>query len=141
MRLDELEVLALSVGDLDAEQAAHLVSRVTATVKEQRRRMAELQTDVEKLAVREASSAHPVQRALDALAGLGPDQLAQVLDARYLEAVDRLEGERCEAERARIAMLSESNRARFALAQLLGDENLDVSVRARLEAILEQLPR
>lgn len=141
VRLDELEALSLSVGDLSSEQAAHLVSRVMATIKEQRRRMAELQTEIEKMAVRNAGQQHPIQKALDAISALDSEQLASVLDVGYLAAVEELEKEKLEGEKTRIGMQSETNRTRFALAQLLEDPELTVPLRERLQQILAQLPR
>lgn len=141
VRLDELEALSMTVGDLSGEQSAHLVSRVMATIKEQRRRMAEIQSEFEKMAVRQADERHPVQRALDAIASLDESQLATVLDASYLAAVDELEKEKLEAEKSRIGLHSETNRTRFALAQLLEDPELTPALRTKLQQILAQLPR
>jgi hypothetical protein len=141
LRLDEVEALGLSSSVRSPEQIAHLLSRVGATIKEQRRRMAELQRDVETMALRKAQDDHPMSRALAAIAELSEDELRQLLDVRYLSAMEDLVKERANLERARTLMVSESNRARFALARLLEDPDLGDGVRQRVEATLAQLPR
>lgn len=141
LRLDEVEAFALAGSVRSPEQVAHFMNRVAATIKEQRRRMAELQRDVEVMALDRAGREHPMARAIAAIEELSDDERRQLLDQRFLAAMEGLQAERDLLERARLAMVSESNRARFAVAQLLDDPEATPSLRAKLELILKQLPR
>lgn len=141
LRLDEVEALALSGVVRDPAEVTHLLSRVAATIKEQRRRMGEMQRDLEITLLKRSDAEHPSARAAAALEELGEDGRRQFLDQGYLVALERVEGEQRELERARVAMISESNRARFALASVLEDLDATDPVRARIEAVLAQLPR
>ncbi|MFM7088809.1 MAG: hypothetical protein ACKOW9_04765 [Candidatus Paceibacterota bacterium] len=140
LRLDEVDALILSNGLTDISDVPHLLSRVSATIKEQRRRMAELQRDIELLAMKKASSDHPIQRALDALNEMNDDEKRVLLDQQYLAVLDKLTNEKEAAERARLAFISESNRVRFLLTQVIFDESISKDVRKKLEVLLAKIP-
>lgn len=141
LRLDEVEAFALAGTVRSPEQITHFMGRVAATIKEQRRRMAELQRDVEVMALERAGKEHPMARAIAAMEELSEDERRQLLDQRFLAAMEEVRSERDLLERARLAMISESNRSRFAVAQLLDDPDTTPAMRAKLEQILKQLPR
>jgi hypothetical protein len=141
LRLDEVEAFTIAGSVRSPEQIAHFMSRVAATIKEQRRRMAELQRDVEVMALERAGREHPMARAIAAMEELTDDERRQLLDQRYLAAMEALQAERDLLERARLAMVSESTRARFAVALLLDDPETSPALKAKLEQVLKQLPR
>lgn len=144
LRLDEVEALQLAgVGSLarDENAIAHLLGRVAATIKEQRRLLSELQTELEHALRVRAEDDHPMQRALRALNELDDDGRARVLDIHYLAALDEAERHGREAEAAKIVAVSEANRVRFALSRLLADPMLSPELRGRIEYTMAQLPR
>ena len=140
LRLDEVDALIISNALTDLNDVPHLLSRVSATIKEQRRRMAELQRDIELLAVKKSSDEHPLQRAINAINDMSDDEKRFLLDQQYLAVLEELNKERESAERARLAYISESNRVRYLLTQLIGDSSVPSEIRYKIETLLSKLP-
>jgi hypothetical protein len=139
LRLDEIEALQLNGARQIARDEAsviHLLSRVAATLKENRKRLADLQSEMDRTVMRQSDAEHPMTRALKAIAELDDAGRRQLLDIHYLAAVEEAERFAGEAEKAQIAAINEMNRARFALNELLADPLIPGEVRSRIELAL-----
>lgn len=135
LRQDEVEALILNGGKvLSRNDAAlsHFLRRVGATLRDHRNRMAGLQKDVSKIRGEKEMHSHPMAKAMEALAALDDEQKRQLLDAGYLAEVDKLQRAQEEAQLAKTAAINESNRLRFKISALLGDETIPASVRQRI---------
>jgi predicted DNA-binding protein (UPF0251 family) len=135
LRLDEVEALQLNgARQISRDEAAiiHFLSRVAATLKDNRKRLADLQSEMDRTAIRKSDSEHPMTRALKAISELDDEGRRQLLDIHYLAAVDEAERFAGEAEKAQIAAINEMNRARFALNELLADPLIPADIRDRI---------
>jgi|MesohylFT_1024984.scaffolds.fasta_scaffold03174_3 hypothetical protein len=142
LRLDEIEALQLNGARLIAKDDAavvHLLSRMAATLKESRKRQADLQSEMDRAAMRQADAEHPMTRALKAINELDDEGRRQLLDIHYLAAVEEAKTFATEAERAQIAAINEVNRTRLAIAELLADPSVPGEVKARIQLTLSRI--
>jgi len=137
LRVDEVESLALSAGDLQSEEVRHLLTRALISLKEQRRRINELQNDVEKIATQNALVGHPMQISIDFLNRLTPDEMIGVLDARYLKSLNELDKEKENYEQQKLLLYSEINRVKFILSTILENPNYPVELKENLKNIID----
>jgi len=142
--LRQEEVQALLDGDLrklagDRKATTLLLHRMAATLQDNSQRMAAMAADLERLRHDRAQAAHPLQRALDAIAALDDSQKREILDRNYLSAMDELREERRMAELSRTAAHSAANRVRYVLGTLLQRE-LPNDVREAVASALQDLP-
>lgn len=141
--LRQEEVDSLLSGDVrkiagDKKAVVLLLHRMGATLREVNQRLASLSMELERSRQAQADGAHPMQRALAALAALDDGQRREILDRNYLSAMDALEKERALTELARTAAQSSHNRVRMLLGSLL-EEELPSSARGRIESMLRDL--
>lgn len=137
------EVQALLDGDVrklagDKKAMVLLLNRVAATLHDTSQRVASLTMELDRLRQDRAQAAHPLQRALDAIAALDDEQKREILDRNYLSAMDQLQEEKRMAELARTAAHSATNRVRYVLGTLL-QQDLPVEARLAVEAALSEL--
>lgn len=139
LRLDELEAYILAGSKIfkSPENISHFLQRVEATLKENRRRMIDLQNDVDKMKQKKREENHPIARALDALNALSDEDKKKILDLNYLSAVEKLKEKELLAERTRIASVSETNRMRLSFSKLSQDPTIPLEVREKIKSILE----
>lgn len=138
LRVDEVETLALTLGDLKADEVKHLLNRILVTFREQRRRINELQSDVENISAQNSLVNHPVQMAIDILNGLKTSELETVLDARYIQSLKELDNEKEAFENQKLLLYSEINRIKFILASINQDPSIPSSIKDSLNAIVEK---
>jgi len=142
LRLDEVEALQLNGARMIAKDEAsivHLLSRISATMKEGRKRQADLQSEMDRTAMRQADAEHPMTRALKAINELDDDGRRQLLDIHYLAAVEEAQAFASEAEKAQISAINEVNRTRLAIAELLADPTIPVEIKIRIERTLTRI--
>jgi len=139
LRLDEVEAYLLSGAKLfkDPNTITHFVNRVSATLKEHRRRSVALRDVVERLKIKKRQGAHPVARALESLESLSEEDKRKLLDINYLAALDQLKEKEEVAERTRVATISETNRMRMAFSKLIQDPTIPADVRNKIKTILD----
>lgn len=139
LRLDELEAYILAGSKIfkSPENITHFLQRVEATLKENRRRMIDLQNDVDKMKQKKREENHPIARALDALNALSDEDKKKILDINYLSAVEKLKEKELLAERTRIASVSETNRMRLSFSKLSQDPTIPLEIREKIKSILE----
>ena len=141
LRLEEIEALQLGGGRLIAKDEAsvvHLLSRIAATMKEGRKRQAELQSELDRSRMKNSDAEHPMTRALKAISELDDEGRRKLLDIHYLAAVEDAQSAAAEAEKAQISAINETNRVRFALAELLADPLIPGEIRARIELAISK---
>ena len=102
--------------------------------------MAELHDDVDRIRAQRAENDHPMARAASALADLDHEQQAQILDANYISAVERLQLEQNAAEKLRLLAVNDVNRVRLLVATFASDGSLSSEMKEKLESLLAQLP-
>jgi hypothetical protein len=137
LRVDEIENLSITIGELSADELRHLLSRILVSMKEQRKKINDLQYEVEKFASQNSLVGHPMQISIDVLNKLTPAELDGVLDARYLKSLSELDSEKENMEQQRLLLYSEVNRVKFILATILNDSNYSEDLKDRLKSILE----
>lgn len=139
LRLDEVEAYLLSGAKLfkDPSTITHFLNRVAATLKEHRRRIIDLQQDVDRLKIRKQEESHPVARALEALEALSEEDKRKLLDINYLDALDQLKEKEEVAERTRVATISETNRMRMSFSKLIQDPTIPTEIRNKIKSILD----
>lgn len=121
----------------DPRSIEHLLNRIQATIKENRRRIIELQSDYDKLKNANKVQGHPMQKALDSLKQLTPEEKKQLLDRNYLDELEKLKSKEEIAERTRVAAVSETNRMRLSFSKMLKDPEVPQDVRDKIQAILD----
>ena len=143
LRLDEVEALTLTGGKVfkDANIALHFLSRVTATIKEHRRKMVDFQLDIDRMKTKRSEENHPLTKAINALEALTPEQKKQLLDSGYIAAVEQLKEKEDLAERTRLASLSETNRMRMAFSKLLQDPEVSQEMRVKIKTIIDNFTK
>jgi hypothetical protein len=140
LRLDEVEALTLSGGKVfkDTNVSLHFLSRVSATLKEHRRKLVDFQLDIDRMKIKRSEENHPLTKAINALEALTPEQRKQLLDSGYITAVEQLKEKEELAERARLASLSETNRMRMSFSKLLSDPEVPQDVRVKIKAVIDK---
>ena len=143
LRLDEVETLTLTGGKVfkDANIALHFLSRVTATIKEHRRKMVDFQLDIDRMKTKRSEENHPLTKAINALEALTPEQKKQLLDSGYIAAVEQLKEKEDLAERTRLASLSETNRMRMSFSKLLQDPEVSQEMRVKIKTIIDNFTK
>lgn len=142
LRLEEIEALILNGGRVltkEPRRVVHFLHRVANTLKEQGRRTARLQRDVEEIRQQRAAAAHPVARAMQAIGELTEEQRKLVLDEGYLLELAKLEKARGDAEMTRAAAENETNRIRMAIGSVLEDKDVPADTKAYLRQLLERV--
>lgn len=140
---EEVEALLLTDASAFASKprlVRHLLTRMRATFAAHSELVRSLRRDIEQLAEAGKRRKNPVTAALDALAALTLEEQRMVFDRRAAALVEDVIQARREADAARVAAASETNRARLVLASVLREHQLDEASRARISAALEQLP-
>lgn len=125
----------------DAAAIRHFLSRVGATLTDQRNRLNNLAQDVSRMSSEREFRGQPIARAIEALAALTDDERRQLMDTTYLAEMDKLQRAQDEAYLERTAAANETNRAKFALASVLEDPNLPPDVRQRIANAMASLKR
>jgi hypothetical protein len=141
LRLDELETLINEDGRRlagDKEAVQTFLYRVNATVKELQNQIKSLTFEMEKIRSAHGVGEHPVQRALNAINELTPDQQKEILDRNYVKAVEELEAEKQDLMLTRTAAKSQANRVKLMLGQLL-HEDMPQASRLKIQEMLDQM--
>ena len=125
----------------DEAAIRHFLSRVAATLADQRNRLTALQHDVSKMAADRQTRSQPLARAMEALAALSEHERGQFMDASYNAEMEKLQRAQEEAYLERTAAANESNRVKFAIAALLEDDTLTPEARQRIANALASLKR
>jgi hypothetical protein len=140
---DEVERLLRSDGRYftrDPARVRHLLSRMAATSDAHARVVRQLHADVDRLVAAGKSGTAPLAGALIALGKLSVDEQRQVLDMHAGALVEQLRAATADARRVKLAAVSEANRVRLVLAQVLEDADLPPEVRDRVREYLRRLP-
>jgi hypothetical protein len=126
LRMDEVEALILNGGQVlrEPRRVLHFLNRVVTTLRDQGARVSQLQQDVETIRRERSQSAHPMARAVQAIAELTEEQKQQLLDHGYLLELEKLKKAQEDAELVRLGAENEINRVRMALAGLLEDPSI-----------------
>jgi hypothetical protein len=120
----------------DPRRVVHLLSRVRATQQRHQETLRGLHRDI---AVLTEADRHPLQKAVDALLALTPEQRKMVLNVQENAHLAELEQETARASRARAAAASDANRVRFAVSKALAHPGLPAEVDALLRDLLANL--
>lgn len=139
----DVEALLLTDGaDIaaDPRRVRHLLTRMRATLAAHLATTRSLQRDLEVIVEGARRRAHPVAGALEALAQCTYQEQRQVYDRRAQVLIDKVEQSQRDAEEARVAAASETNRARLVLASAAQIPELSDQVRQALLEHLAQVP-
>lgn len=139
MSAEDVDALLVSDGSTFAGNPArvrHLLTRVRASFMAHRRQIRALQRDVERIKDDSRRNADPVAGALEALGNLDDDSAGQVYDLRGRQMVAGVRTAREDAERVRVAALSDLNRARFAIGKVMVTPGMPAEVTEALDRAL-----
>lgn len=140
LTLDELEALLLNNGSIIRKHPGNLsnfIKRVINSFVSHQETIIQLNRDVATLKTTSASNLHPVDRALQSLENLTPEQIEQVLDHNYAKELHKLSKSLEDNELMRLGYINESNRVRGVLLDFLKNADLSASDKAALVKAIE----
>lgn len=140
LTLDELEALLLNNGSIIRKHPGNLsnfIKRVIRSFVSHQETIIQLNRDMATLKAMSESNLHPVDRALQSLGNLTPEQTEQVLDHNYTKELSKLSKAMADNELMRLGYSNESNRVRGVLLDFLKNSDLSASDKASLMKAIE----
>lgn len=140
LTLDELEALLLNNGSIIRKHPGNLnnfIKRVIKSFISYQETIIQLNRDVATMKTMSESNLHPVDRAMQSLESLTPEQTEQVLDHNYTKELFKLNKALEDNELMRLGYINESNRVRGVLLGFLENCALSAGDKAALVKAIE----